>query len=58
MTCGIDGTDYDLSQASVASILDLDLGTIVPFCPEDHSIGTPHPMPDIHGGDGFNVLDG
>jgi uncharacterized protein YbbK (DUF523 family) len=29
-----------------------------PFCPEEHGIGTPRGMPDIHGGDGYDVLDG
>ena len=28
------------------------------FCPEQFSMGTPRTMPDIHGGDGFAVLDG
>jgi uncharacterized protein YbbK (DUF523 family) len=30
----------------------------VPFCPEQHALGTPRGMPDIHGGDGFDVLAG
>ncbi len=30
----------------------------VPFCPEDLAFGTPRAMPDIHGGDGHDVLDG
>ena len=37
---------------------DLNSKIIVPFCPEDHGLGTPRTMPDIHGGDGFDVLDG
>jgi uncharacterized protein YbbK (DUF523 family) len=30
----------------------------LPFCPEQYGLGTPRPMPDIHGGDGFDVLAG
>jgi uncharacterized protein YbbK (DUF523 family) len=31
---------------------------IVAFCPEDLVFGTPRETPDIHGGTGFDVLDG
>ena len=31
---------------------------VVPFCPENFSFGTPRETPDIHGGDGHDVLDG
>ena len=30
----------------------------VPFCPENFAFGNPRPMPDVHGGDGHDVLDG
>lgn len=30
----------------------------VPFCPEHLAIGTPRGIPDIHDGDGFDVIDG
>jgi len=30
----------------------------VPFCPEEETFGTPRATPNIHGGDGFDVLDG
>jgi uncharacterized protein YbbK (DUF523 family) len=30
----------------------------VSFCPEDFAFGTPRQTPDIHGGNGFDVLDG
>jgi uncharacterized protein YbbK (DUF523 family) len=30
----------------------------VGFCPEDFAFGTPRQTPDIHGGNGFDVLDG
>jgi uncharacterized protein YbbK (DUF523 family) len=31
---------------------------VIPFCPEQHALGTPRTMPDIHGGDGADVLAG
>ncbi|HWD26921.1 MAG TPA: DUF523 domain-containing protein [Rhizomicrobium sp.] len=31
---------------------------VVPFCPENFAFGTPRATPDIHGGDGHDVLDG
>ena len=31
---------------------------VIPFCPENFSFGTPRETPDIHGGDGHDVLDG
>lgn len=31
---------------------------LVPFCPEDFVFGTPRELCDIHGGNGFDVLDG
>ncbi|MGH6970325.1 MAG: DUF523 domain-containing protein, partial [Caulobacteraceae bacterium] len=31
---------------------------VVAFCPENFSFGTPRETPDIHGGDGHDVLDG
>lgn len=55
--CGVDGTsngEYPwigklISMANVKSIR---------FCPEDYFMGTPRNVPDIHGGNGFDVLDG
>ena len=32
-------------------------GTVA-FCPEDLAFGTPREISDIHGGTGFDVLDG
>ncbi len=29
-----------------------------PFCPEDYAVCTPRLLSDIHGGNGFYVLDG
>ena len=54
--CGVNGTDYGLGQG--APWLSSPLLNTVAFCPEEFSLGTPRTMPDIHGGDGFDVLDG
>ncbi len=55
--CGVDGTDYGMGGAlsAFAAVATCEL---IPFCPEDVGLGTPRTMPDIHGGDGFAVLDG
>ncbi len=53
----VDGTDYGLG-AALPGWLRSSSVRLVPFCPEDHGIGTPRTMPDLHGGDGFAVLDG
>jgi uncharacterized protein YbbK (DUF523 family) len=53
--CGVEGTDYGLRSAAPAWLPQV---TVIPFCPEDVGLGTPRVMPDIHGGDGFDVLDG
>lgn len=55
--CGVDGSDYGMGDA-LAAFTDLPTATLLAFCPEEHSLGTPRTMPDIHGGDGFDVLDG
>lgn len=55
--CGVDGTDYDLG-APLRSLLALPTVSVASFCPEDFAMGTPRTMPDIHGGDGHDVLDG
>jgi len=57
LPCGVNGTDYGLGAARPAWLFD-DRVQCIPFCPEDHGIGTPRNMPDLHGGDGFAVLDG
>lgn len=54
-SCGVEGTDYGLKAAAPAWLRHV---VVVPFCPEDVGLGTPRVMPDIHGGDGFDVLDG
>lgn len=55
--CGVDGTDYGLG-AVLRALLAAPTIRVFPFCPEDAGIGTPRTMPDIHGGDGFDVLAG
>ncbi len=55
--CGVDGTDYGMGGC-LDEILSLPTVQAHPFCPEDHGLGTPRTMPDIHDGDGFGVLAG
>lgn len=55
--CGVEGTDYGLGGV-LADLLRLPTLRAIPFCPEQHGMGTPRTMPDIHGGDGFDVLRG
>ena len=55
--CGVNGTDYGLG-AGRPSWLDDPRVRRIPFCPEDHGLGTPRTMPDLHDGDGYAVLDG
>jgi uncharacterized protein YbbK (DUF523 family) len=57
MPCGVDGTDYGLGEV-LREFLALPAVRPISFCPEEYGIGTPRTMPDIHGGDGFDVLDG
>ncbi len=55
--CGVGGTDYGLGQL-LQELFALPTIQIIPFCPEQHTLGTPRTMPDIHGGDGVDVLAG
>ncbi|MEZ4266210.1 MAG: DUF523 domain-containing protein [Myxococcota bacterium] len=55
--CGVDGTDYGLG-ASLDDLFALPTVRPLPFCPEQHALGTPRTTPDIHGGDGADVLAG
>jgi uncharacterized protein YbbK (DUF523 family) len=55
--CGVDGDDYGLG-AVLRELFASPLLRASPFCPEQHALGTPRTMPDIHGGDGFDVLAG
>jgi uncharacterized protein YbbK (DUF523 family) len=54
--CGVDGTDNGLGGV-LADLLGSPLVRAVPFCPEDYTLGTPRSTPDLHGGDGMDVLD-
>jgi uncharacterized protein YbbK (DUF523 family) len=56
-TCGVNGTDYGLG-AVLRELFALPTIRTIPFCPEQYSLGTPRTMPDIHGGDGMDVLAG
>ncbi len=55
--CGVDGTSYG-EYPEVIKLLNLPNVQHVKFCPEHFSFGIPRNMPDIHGGNGFDVLDG
>lgn len=55
--CGVDGTSYG-EYPLIRSLMDLPNVSPVWFCPENFSFGTPRAMPDITGGNGYDVLDG
>jgi uncharacterized protein YbbK (DUF523 family) len=55
--CGIDGSDYGMGGC-IDSLTAIDAVQTFTFCPEDYALGTPRTMPDLHGGDGFEVLAG
>lgn len=55
--CGVAGDDYGFG-VTFAELLALPTLHALPFCPEQHALGTPRTMPDIHGGDGFDVIAG
>jgi uncharacterized protein YbbK (DUF523 family) len=57
ITCGWDGTANG-EYPTALKILKYDTVRIVKFCPEEFSFGSPREMCDIHGGTGFDVLDG
>ncbi len=56
--CGVDGTSYGAPYRHTDRLFRLPNVHVVTFCPEDFAFGTPRATPDIHGGDGFDVLDG
>jgi uncharacterized protein YbbK (DUF523 family) len=56
--CGVDGSSYGAPYAHTDRLVRLPNLHVVGFCPEDFAFGTPRQTPDIHGGDGFDVLDG
>lgn len=55
--CGTDATAYGAPYPHTQRLLQLPNVRSVAFCPEDFAFGTPREIPDIHGGDGFDVLD-
>ena len=56
--CGVDGSSYGAPFSHTEHLFNLPNVQVVTFCPEDFAFGTPRAIPDIHGGDGFDVLDG
>ena len=56
--CGVDGSSYGAPYAYTDRLIRLRNVHVVGFCPENFAFGTPRQTPDIHGGDGFDVLDG
>lgn len=57
LNVGVHGTDYGLGAMRPTWIAP-PLVQAIPFCPEDYRLGTPRTMPDLHDGDGDDVLDG
>lgn len=57
ITCGYDGTANG-EYPSALKILKYDTVKVIRFCLEEFSFGSPREMCDIHGGTGFDVLDG
>jgi uncharacterized protein YbbK (DUF523 family) len=57
IACGYDSTANG-EYPTALRILKYDTARVVKFCPEDFAYGTPREMSDIHGGTGFDVLDG
>jgi uncharacterized protein YbbK (DUF523 family) len=55
--CGFEGTSYG-EWPLLQRIARAPNARVVAFCPEDFSFGTPRELCNIHGGDGFDVLDG
>jgi uncharacterized protein YbbK (DUF523 family) len=58
VACGTDATSYGAPGAEVRRLMSLSNTSLIGFCPEDLAFGTPRRVPDISGGDGFDVLDG
>lgn len=56
--CGVDGSSYGAPFAHTEQLFRLPNVHVVTFCPEELAFGTPRATADIHGGDGFDVLDG
>jgi uncharacterized protein YbbK (DUF523 family) len=56
--CGVDGSSYGAPFDHTEHLFRLPNVEVVAFCPEEYAFGTPRETPDIHGGNGFDVLDG
>jgi uncharacterized protein (DUF952 family)/uncharacterized protein YbbK (DUF523 family) len=57
--CGWQGDDNGMhAHTALQAFLAHPKVQPVPFCPEHLALGTPRGIPDIHGGDGFDVLQG
>jgi uncharacterized protein YbbK (DUF523 family) len=54
---GVDGSSYG-EYEGINALASLPNVKAVKFCPENFSFGTPRNMPDIYGGNGFDVLEG
>jgi uncharacterized protein YbbK (DUF523 family) len=57
LPCGVDGTSYG-DHPLARYLLSQPVVKAFPFCPEDRAFGTPRKTPNVHGGTGFDVLDG
>jgi len=57
LSVGIDGGSYG-EHPLMRRLIDLPNVRAVTFCPENFAFGTPRATPDIHGGDGHDVLEG
>ncbi|MCB0699504.1 MAG: DUF523 domain-containing protein [Chitinophagales bacterium] len=57
VVCGFDNQAYT-GYPTIVKLLQYDNIKVSKFCPEDYSFGTPRALCDIHGGDGYDVLDG
>lgn len=55
--CGVDGSSNG-EYPWMKKLAQLPNVQAVSFCPEEFSFGVPRNLPDIHGGNGFDVLDG
>lgn len=57
ITCGYDGTANG-TYPSALKLLEYQTIKVTRFCPEEFSFGSPREMCDIHGGTGYDVLNG
>jgi uncharacterized protein YbbK (DUF523 family) len=55
--CAWNGTDNG-NYSEIKRLMSYPNVSFTRFCPEDFAYGTPRELSDIHGGNGFDVLDG